>query len=1582
MRKVTKILLKVLSVALLFLIFCPIVLTLVVELPSVQNFLIDRATSFVSKKLDTRVSIDHIRLGALGSVRLEGFYVEDYQQDTLLYVGRMKVFLSRFEGAQGITLRNGTISDAYLNIRETPEGVMNIKQVVQRLSKKDNEKKSDFSLKVKDVLLENVNVIIEQHEHRHPSYGIDYGDMHIEHITALVDDFTLDKGRIGGYVRNFSAVEHCGFMVQNFSGHFLVDKGVIDLRDFEVMAAHSDVRIKSLVLRGEDWAAYKDFIHNVRIEGEVYKSTVSSLDVAHFAPRMLPWNIMVRDASATVKGTVADMSVAVHDLKFGKSSSLYGNVRLRGLPNVRRGVMNLDLKRLTTTEDDLAWVLSGITGRSLPDKVLSISDAAGEIICAGHFDGGFKEFDAQALLTTEAGNATFTAERRPMQTEEGELARSTLVAQADLRHLQLGRLLQVPSLGYVTGIVTFDGNTSKQTGLYGRLRGDVASIGFNGCDYEDVKVNGLVVNRSFTGEVSSNGRPIDFKLKGSADLNYKNPVYDFELSVDDADLQAMNVNKRDSISRVGFNASLYAVGRTLDDMNGSLTIDKGRYMYNADTLSSGQIKLAARNVDNRRSLELTSDFADVTFTGPTSYAEIISYLKAAMSKYLPGLNYDTVYESVGEDGGYSALSATVKDIDPLLNAITEGLQIAPGSKLNFMMNPALNHLTLRAESDYVERKKLLATKLNVNVTNQGDSLAMYLSSEDLYSGMLHLPQLLAMGGAKNDRLSLTAGFDDKADSLSGAMALMAQLRRVEPTGMPRVDITLYPATINVRQKQWRITSDGISIDTSRIEIKDFLVASERQQLLLSGAASRSSEDSLTVYMRDFELAPFTGFAQRMGYNVEALGSGVASLKSAFAQGEVTADVDIDSLKVNGYAVAPLHIDSRWDLERKRIRVELDNARTGRNIVQGYYSPDTKRYYAEGTLNNLPMLMLDPMLKSVVSGTEGRADARLNITGEGRYAKLNGMVDVANLSTMIDFTRARYTVPKATVKVENNHFRASNVRVYDEEDNSGLLSMDLSLEHLSNIAYDIRVTPRNMIALNTTAQDNDLFYGKVYASGTATVTGSKKGTYLDIIGSTEGDSHFYMPLSGKSDAASADFVVFEQPGVEIDTANYLVRKKMAFERRTRRTSSSASDMSINIELTATPSTEVQLVIDPTVGDIIKGRGNGTLNMRIVPSSNIFDMYGDYTITEGSYLFTLQNIINKLFVINSGSTIQWTGDPLDARLNIDAVYKLKASLQPLLSSTTLDNVTRAVPVECIINLTERLTAPTVTFDIKVPNADSEIQNAVSNLLNNQQSIATQFMYLLVSGSFYSDSSTSSSIGATASATTGFELLSNQLSNWLSSDDYNIILRYRPKSELTSDEIDFGFSKSLVNDRLLVELEGNYLVDNKMAQSSNMSNFMGEAYITWLIDRAGALKLRGFTQTIDRFDENQGLQETGVGIYYKEDFDNWADLKRRIKERFMSRRRREQLQAEQRAAEERVLREADSLERSGENEYLYSRIQRDSVAGEERKLSPSDSTAAAFRSDSVLWRRMLHHRIDSLRRANALRQEQEEPDGGEKR
>ena len=185
MRKVTKILLKALSVTVLFLIFCPIVLTLLVSLPSVQNFVVDRAVKYLSRKLETTVSIDRIRLGAWGSIRVDGFYVEDYQKDTLLYVGRLQLHMAGLrDNSAGIVLRNGEVSNTKLYLRETPEGVMNIKQVMDRLSDKEKKGGGDFGFGIRNVQIDDFTLIIERQEHRDPEYGIDYNDMHLEHTSA------------------------------------------------------------------------------------------------------------------------------------------------------------------------------------------------------------------------------------------------------------------------------------------------------------------------------------------------------------------------------------------------------------------------------------------------------------------------------------------------------------------------------------------------------------------------------------------------------------------------------------------------------------------------------------------------------------------------------------------------------------------------------------------------------------------------------------------------------------------------------------------------------------------------------------------------------------------------------------------------------------------------------------------------------------------------------------------------------------------------------------------------------------------------------------------------------------------------------------------------------------------------------------------------------------------------------------------------------------------------------------------------------------------------------------------------------
>lgn len=210
--------------------------------------------------------------------------------------------------------------------------------------------------------------------------------------------------------------------------------------------------------------------------------------------------------------------------------------------------------------------------------------------------------------------------------------------------------------------------------------------------------------------------------------------------------------------------------------------------------------------------------------------------------------------------------------------------------------------------------------------------------------------------------------------------------------------------------------------------------------------------------------------------------------------------------------------------------------------------------------------------------------------------------------------------------------------------------------------------------------------------------------------------------------------------------------MMFERKRQQKSDAGSQMDISLALNVRPGVEVELTVS---GNTLRARGDGTLNLQINPRSNVFEMYGDYTITEGSFLFSLQNIINKRFVIENGSTIQWTGSPMDAMLNINAIYKLKASLQPLLQGTS-DNLTadRSVPVECVIHLGERLSNPAVTFDVHVPGTDPETQTVIANALTTPETVDTQFAYLLLFNSFMGENSSSSSnIGTSVSAATGW-------------------------------------------------------------------------------------------------------------------------------------------------------------------------------------------------------------------------------------
>jgi len=1493
LRKGIKILGKVLSATVLLLIIVPLLLSLLLDIPAVQNFVVHKATRMISRKLETTVSIDRVDIGLFNKLKIYGLYVEDYQRDTLLYAGRAEAFVTSWGmTGGGLVFDRAEIAGGKLFLRETPSGEMNIKQLVNRLSKKKKKKKRDFMLTMRSARIDGLELCIDRSQGRERPYGIDFAHMHLYDLQASVEDFTIDGTTIHMTIEALSARERSGFRLDDLTGKFYLVNGGIGFQDARIETARSQIAIPHISLVGNSWPDYKDFVREVRIDGDFDRSTISTDDIAYFAPNLRDWHLTFRDVQLRAEGTVADFAGQCAGLHVGNDTSLAADFSVRGLPDIAATHFDLTIPGITTSAADIDILARAIARKKLSGNLLALLDRAGRMRMEGRFQGLLSSFDARTQLTSEVGAASCTLQMKPQGKElhrlQGEVRTSDL---------ELGKLLnRRPLFGDATLAVRVDGTMGRGT-TDAAVSGDISRFEFNGYAYDSLRFDGRIRNKEFDGRITARDRNLDFDFFGLVDLNDATPFYDFQMNLRRADLAQLHVNRRDSVSVLSGKLQAKASGRSLDDLNGRIQLSDLLYRYNDRQIETHRMTVTGENSATSKFVELRSDFADVKFRSKTSYREVFEYLKLSAWKYLPIL-YDrdkyaerNVPPPTSLADEYSLLSVQVKNINPIADAVSDGLQIADGSSLQLLFNPVSDKLSMQVASEYIERKRMLITRLNVNAVNHGDSLAVYASAEDLYAGTLHLPHLSVTGGAKEGQLQLSTGFTDTLRKSSGLLGIRAStLSESGPNGRT-IDLHILPSHITRGDKTWQIFADKIRIDTARIVIDRFYVMNRKQSLAVNGIASRNREDSVTLRLRNFDLASFSQVVDRLGYSVQGQTNGVATVKSALRASEITADIRMDSVSVNNIPVPPLRLESRWDFSRNRAGITLTDRNRKTTLVRGFFAPEQVRYYAQIQLDSLDMALIDPILTGVVTGTKGRADARLTLQGEHRNAELTGDIDITGLVTTVDFTKVTYSMPHAALKVENNRFRASNVPVFDPLGNRGRFDFDLSLQHLSNIAYSVRIAPQEMLVLNTTERDNELFYGKVFATGQASIVGDKAGVKLDITASTDDDSSFILPLSGKSNISNADFVTFVQPS-DTDTTSYLARKKMMFERRRQRKTASGGGMEIAMALDIRPNLDFQLVIDPASGSVIKGRGEGSLNLDINPKTNVFEMYGDYTIAEGSYLFSLQNLINKKFIIESGSSIQWTGDPVNALLNIDAVYKLKASLQPLLQGTA-DNAggDRSVPVECVIHLGDRLASPSVSFDVRVPGADPETQTVVANALSTPETVDTQFLYLLVFNSFLSEtnSAANSNIGASVSAGAGLEFISNQLSNWLSSDDYNVVIRYRPKSELTSDEVDFGLSKSLINNRLFVEVEGNYVIDNKQAVNSNMSNFMGEAYITYLIDRAGTLKMKVFTQTIDRFDENQGLQETGIGIYFKEDFDNFKDLRRRIKERFTNKKRK---------------------------------------------------------------------------------------------
>ncbi|MEG2366445.1 MAG: hypothetical protein RSB29_06835, partial [Alistipes sp.] len=482
-------------------------------------------------------------------------------------------------------------------------------------------------------------------------------------------------------------------------------------------------------LEGGSWGKYKDFISAVQLDAAIEHSRLASDDVAFFAPSLRLWETTLTDINITAAGTVDDFTASVESLNAGQNTHIALEGSVRGLPDLARTHFDVEVRRLTSTAADVDRFASSIGNKTLSTKLLRIIDNAGNVDLTAGFKGTLKSFRMRAAVDTKVGRTECNLAILPLSRDRSSVQGNVLA-----RNIRLGQLLDVPKLGAATLTARVNGTLGKDY-ADANLSGAVTRLVYAGYAYDSVRLDGHLYNKEFNGRISARDPNLNFDFNGLVDLNEKVPRYDFAFDLHHANLAKMHINPRDSISELSARLVAKVAGRSVDDLNGEIEITNAHYRYNDRQVKAQRFTLRGENSERSKYVELRSDFADATFRSKTSYRKVYEYLKTSVWKYLPMLyDRDRYIRSTSQQtlvaDDYSLLSVQIKNINPLVDAFSRGLQIADGSQLQLLFNPVGDKLALKVTSEYVERDQLLATKLNVNLSNRGDSLSLYAGAED------------------------------------------------------------------------------------------------------------------------------------------------------------------------------------------------------------------------------------------------------------------------------------------------------------------------------------------------------------------------------------------------------------------------------------------------------------------------------------------------------------------------------------------------------------------------------------------------------------------------------------------------------------------------------------------------------------------------------------------------------------------------------------------------------------------------------------------------------------------------------------
>ncbi len=1394
------------------------------RIPAVQERLAGTIGDVLSEKIGSKVHIGQVDIRLFNRVIVDDVLIYDQQQKQMLKAGRISAAIDL------IPLFNGKISISSAQLfgtrvllyKKDADSPLNCQFMLDSLASK-SEEKTPLDVHISSLIIRNGSLKYDRFDKPEQKNSFTTDHLNISKISGHLTLEKLTDNEIHADIKKLSFREACGLVCKDLHSEVKYStrngKSELGIHNFGLTMPETQIDAEDLNLAFTTKNGNIDY-STIAAKGKIEASSLSAKDFGAFIGNDFAQNIPVVNLKADVEINNGDLQSNVN-INSIKSDDLNVNASISGSQIFSRNNIKARIKSFGISDK----LISNIADHyALPEELTRLGDVNinGDISTSNN-----NTYDIDANInTSKAGSIKIKGDYKEQGVQQVFNADINTLAEG----INLAKILDNNSLGNLKCDLELQGSVTDKNKI------------------ENVRAKGFVEEVTYANKQYTN---IDI------DANYNNDKITGTVGINDPDIH--------------FTANIESVmkGGSMDNVEGSLEI-QDIYLAKQDAALNSINLVSTRDIEGKRMMKLSTDFAEMTLTGDIKLSTLPQSLANLVTTHLPSIPGLPSYHPTNNN--YN-IEAYIDNIDFIKKIADIPLDIHRPVTISGFIK----------DDDQIANISIDIPGLNVNETRiNGTRLQIWTEDNSLKASLSSIMQTkkspvslnIDCNARNNNLVSSIAWNNNRKEIFRGKLNTITNFYRTLD-GTNAFDVTIPFSNFEVGDTIWNISSENITYNNQKLKVNHLNVGNDTQHVYVNGIASKAEQDSIVAELKNIDVNYILDLVNFTSVRFDGYASGEVTAYSVFDKLIANAKLNVKDFLFETGRMGTLYANAKYSNQSQQIDIDAiadDSLANAKTIINGYVSPQRNSIDLAIKAENTRLEFMQGFCGSFLHDIDLHGDGEVRLHGLLSGIELTGEV-VAHGATTLTSTNCRYSLPSDTVRFVPGDILFDNAPITDKYGNTAYLTGGIHHVHLGRMSYDLHAKTQKFLAYDFPTLGNSTFCGKAMIDGTVDVKGKGNELNINANAKTLKDTYLIYNTTSPDAITTQEFITWGSMNDTIMHDTLTAPKEDIDEDDVINSGNARTNIRMNFMVDVTPESKLHLLMDAITGDYIDLFGNGDLRISFYNKGSL-SIFGNYNIEYGTYKMTIQNILRRDFAFQKGSLIAFGGDPFEAILRMKAAYQLNSvSLSDLNigSSFKANNV----PVNCIMDITGTAGKPVVDFSLDLPSLSTDARQMVYSVINSEESMNQQVLYLLAIGRFYSatnNNADSEQTGQTALAMQSFlsgtfsQQLNQILNQLIGNNQWSFGANIATGTDgFSNAEYEGTLSGRMFNNRLIVNGQFGYR-DNIM---TNSQSFIGDFDIQYLLMPNGNISLKVYNQANDRYFTRNSLNTQGIGIVFKKEF-----------------------------------------------------------------------------------------------------------------